>query len=282
VSNRLALLAAVLVLVLVASVPALAQNEVPACELEGTCLDTSEEQEATADQYAESPGPGQAPSVPPIPEIPSEDSNDDQYASSTDNAQNGVPEAALAAPASCGSCGVQVAQSAQEAITGSGDGGTNSANAFGAVVQAARDAGGTREATASEEAGTPVEETAVYRTAFEAAKEAGADDETAKEAAEQAVAEADSGRVVTGKDRKKRASEGQPREDAINEDAVASAGEDGSSDSPGSGKGDTAATPTGSRAPLLFGGIAFLSAGGFAALRFARAGSPSDSRLPRN
>jgi hypothetical protein len=138
VSNRLALLAAVLVLVLVASVPALAQNEVPACELEGTCLDASEEQEATAEQYAESPGPGQAPSVPSTPEIPSEDSNDDQYTSNTDNAQNGVPEATLSAPASCGSCGVQVAQSAQEAITGSGDGGTNSANAFGAVVQAAR------------------------------------------------------------------------------------------------------------------------------------------------
>jgi hypothetical protein len=282
VSNRLALLAAVLVLVLVASVPALAQNEVPACELEGTCLDTSEEQDATADQYAEGPGPGQAPSVPPTPEIPSEDSNDDQYTSNTDNAQNGVPEAALAAPASCGSCGVQVAQSAQEAITGNGDDGTNSANAFGAVVQAAQDAGGTREAAASEEAGTSVEETAVYRTAFEAAKEAGADDETAKEAAEQAVAEADSGRAVTGKDRIKRASEGQPREDTINEDAVASAGEDGSSDSPGSGKGDTATTSTGTKAPLLFGGIAFLSAGGFAALRFARSGSPSDSGLTRN
>ncbi|HEX8259033.1 MAG TPA: hypothetical protein VF558_01935 [Rubrobacteraceae bacterium] len=281
-SNRLALLAAVLVLVLVASVPALAQNEVPACELEGTCLDASEEQEATAEQYVESPGPGQAPSVPPTPEIPSEDSNDDQYTSNTDNAQNGVPEATLSAPASCGSCGVQVAQSAQEAITGSGDGGTNSANAFGAVVQAARDAGGTREAAASEEAGPPVEETAVYWTAFEAAKEAGADDETAKEAAEQAVTEADSGRAVTGKDRKKRASEGQPREDTINEDAVVSAGEDGSSDSPGSGKGDMATTFTGTKAPLLFGSIAFLSAGGFAALRFARSGSPSDSGLPRN
>ena len=69
-SNRLALLAAVLVLVLVASVPALAQNEVPACELEGTCLDASEEQEATAEQYVESPGPGQAPSVPPPPRFP--------------------------------------------------------------------------------------------------------------------------------------------------------------------------------------------------------------------
>ncbi len=281
-SNRLAVLAAVLVLVLVTSVPALAQNEVPACELENACLDTSEGQEATADQYAEGPGPGQAPSVSPTPEIPSEDSNDDQYTSNTGSAQNGAPEAALAAPASCGSCGVQVAQSAQEAITGSGDGGTNPANAFGTVLQAARDAGGAREATASEEAGSPVEETAVYRTAFEAAKEAGADDETAKEAAEQAVAEADSGRVVTGKDRKKRASEDKPREDAINEDAVAGAGEDGGSDSPGSGKGDTATTSTGSRAPLLFGGIAFLSAGGFAALRFARSGSSSDSRLPRN
>jgi hypothetical protein len=282
VSNRLAVLAAVLVLVLVTSVPALAQNEIPACELEDTCLDTSEGQEATAGQYAESPGPDQAPSVSPTPEVPSEDSNDDQYTSNTGNAQNGTPEAALAAPASCGSCGVQVAQSAQEAITGRGDGGTNPSNAFGAVLQAARDAGGTREAAASEEAGTPVEETAAYRTAFEAAKEAGADDETAKEAAEQAVAEADSGRVVTGKDRKKRASEDKPREDAVNEDAVAGAGEDGGSDSLGSGDGDTVTTPTGSRAPLLLGGVAFLSVGGFAAFRFARSWSSSDLRLPRN
>ena len=116
-SNRLALLAAVLVLVLVVSVPALAQNEVPACELEGTCLDTSEEQEATADQYAESPGPGQAPSVPPTPEIPSEDSNDDQYTSNTDNAQNGVPEATLSALAETATIGVP--ESIARALVGS-------------------------------------------------------------------------------------------------------------------------------------------------------------------
>jgi hypothetical protein len=112
-------LAAVLALVLVAAAPALAQDEVPACELHDACLDTSEEQKATANQYTESPEPTQAFPVNP----------------------------------------------------------------------------------ASEEAGTPVEDTDIYRFAFEAAKEAGADDETAKEAAEQAVSEANSGGAAKGKDR---------------------------------------------------------------------------------
>ena len=43
----------------------------------------------------------------------------------------------------------------------------------------------------AEESAPPVEATAVYRAAFEVAEEAGSDDETAKQAAEQAVAEAD-------------------------------------------------------------------------------------------
>jgi hypothetical protein len=283
VSNKLALLAAVLLLVMVASAPALAQNEVPACDLGDACLDTPEEQEATADQYPEGPEPDQAPPVTPTPEVPSEDSNGDQYTPDTGNARSGVPEAALAAPASCDSCGLQVAQSAQDAITknGSGDA-TDSADAFGAALQAARNAWVTREAAASEEAGTPVEKTAVYRAAFEAAKEAGADDETAKEAAEQAVAEADDGRAAKVKDRKERTGEDKAREDATDEEGVAaSEEEDGGTDSPGSGDGGTVTTPTGSTAPLLLGGFAFLSLGGFATFRFARSLSSSDSGLPR-
>ena len=287
--NRLAMLTAVLVLVLVASAPALAQNGVPACELDDACLDTSEEQEATADQYTESPEPGQAPSVSPTPEIPGEDSNDDQYIPDTGNVQSSAPEAALAAPASCGSCGMQVAQSAQDAIAGGGSSDTDSTYAFGAALQAARDAWGTREAATSEEVGTPVKETAVYQAAFKAAKEAGADDETAKEAAEQAVDEADSGRAdkAKGKDRKERTVEDKAREDITEEEDAAYIEVDGGNDNPGTGDADTAdadtaATPTGSRVPLLFGGVAFLSVGGFAALRLARSWSSSDLKLPRN
>lgn len=179
---------------------------------------------------------------------------------------------------------MQVAQGALDTITGGGSDSTDSADAFGAALQAARDAGGTREAAASEEAGTPVEYTAVYRAAFEAAKEAGADDETAREAAEQAVAESDSDGAVTGKNRKARAGEDKAREDTATyeEDVAASDEEDGGGDSPGSGNGDTVTTPADSSASLLLGGVAFLSVGSFAALRFTRAWSSSDlRRLPR-
>ena len=283
-SNRLAMLTAVLVLVLVASAPALAQNGVPACELDDACLDTSEVLEATADQYTESPEPGQAPSVSPTPEIPGEDSNDDQYIPDTGNVQSSAPEAALAAPASCGSCGMQVAQSAQDAIAGGGSSDTDSTYAFGAALQAARDAWSTREAATSEKVGTRVKETTVYQAAFKAAKEAGADDKTAKEVAEQAVDEADSGRAdkAKGKDRKERAVEDKAREDMTEEEEAAYDEVDGGNDNPGAGDADTAATPTGSRVPLLFGGVAFLSVGGFAALRLARSWSSSDLKLPRN
>jgi hypothetical protein len=291
VSNRLAVLAAVLVLVLVAAAPALAQDEVPACELHDACLDTSEEQKATANQYTESPEPTQAFPVNPASGMECEGASinpcsPNQGITQSDNARYAaVSVAAFDAPASCGSCGLQVAQGALDAITRDGLGSTDPADAFGAALQAARDAGGTREAAASEEARTPVEDTAVYRAAFEAAKEAGADDETAKEAAEQAVAAANSGRAVKGKDRKERAGEDKAREDTANdeEDVAASDEEDGGNDSPGSGDGDAATTPVESSAPLLLGGVAFLSVGGFAALRFARSWSSSDlRRLPRN
>jgi len=69
VTNRLAVLVAVLVLVVVAAAPALAQDEVPACELHDACLDTSEEQGATADQYTEGPEPTQMFPVTPVSEV---------------------------------------------------------------------------------------------------------------------------------------------------------------------------------------------------------------------
>jgi len=301
VSNRLAVLATVLVLALVAAAPALAQDEVPACVIRDACLNQSEEQEA-ADQYTESPEPTQTFPVTPASEVECEgDSTNpcspNQGVAQSDNARYAaVPEAAFDAPASCGSCGLQVAQGALDAITGDGSGVTDSADAFGAALLAARDAGGTREAAASEEAGTPVEGTAIYRAAFEAAKEAGADDETAKEAAKQAVAEADSGRAAKGKASKGGSGEGKVRKNKIRKDK---AREDGSSeeettedadeevaaseDANGSGGEDTVTTPADSRSPLLLGGLAFLSVGGFAALRVARSWSSSDlRRLPRN
>lgn len=277
-SNKLAVLAAVLILVVVAAAPALAQNEVPACELHDACLDTSEEQKAIADQYTEGPEPTQPFPVTPTPEVECEGNSTNpcspnQGVTQSDNARYaGVPEAAFDAPASCGSCGLQVAQGALDAITGDRSGGADSADAFGAALQAARDAGGTREAAASEEAGTRVEDTAVYRAAFEAAKEAGADDETAEEAAEQAVAEDNSGRAAKGKDRKERAGEDEAQVDKTEDDEEDVAASE-----------DAATTPAESRAPLLFGGVAFLSVSGFAALRFARSWSSSDlRRLPRD
>lgn len=308
-SNRLAVLAAVLILALVAAAPALAQDEVPACVIHDACLNQSEEQEATADQYTESPQPAQEFPVTPASEMECEgDSTNpcspNQGVTQSDNARYAaVPEAAFDAPASCGSCGLQVAQGALDAITGDGSGVTDSADAFGAALLAARDAGGTREAAASEEAGTPVEDTAIYRAAFEAAKEAGADDETAKEAAKQAVAEANSGKAAKGKaskvrkggsgkdaaedkvrknkTRKDKARENGSSEEETTEDADEEVA--ASEDANGSGGEDTVTTPADSRSPLLLGGLAFLSVGGFAALRVARSWSSSDlRRLPRN
>ena len=299
--KKLAVLTAVLAMVLLcAPVPALAQA-VPACEVHDACLDAPEEQKAADEQYTGSPEPPQTSSVPPAPEVECEgDSTNpclpNQGVPQTGNAQNGdVPEAAFSAPASCGSCGTQVAQGALDAITGDGSGGTESTGAFDAALQAARGAGGTREAVASEEA---VEDTPTYRAAFEAAKEAGADDETAKEAARQAVAEAGSGRAATdkaGKDRKERArkedaGKGKDRKDKTrkddtdseeeitDEEVAASGEEDGEI-----GDDEVATTPAGNGAPLLLGGVALFSVGGYAALRVARSWSLSDvRRLFRN
>lgn len=300
--KNLAVLTAVLAMVLLCTpVPALAQ-EVPACEVHDACLEAPEEQKAAYEQDTGSPEPAQTSPATPAPEMECEgDSTNpclpNQEVPDTGNAQNGdVPEAAFSAPASCGRCGTQVAQGALDAITGDGSGGTESTGAFDAALQAARGAGGTREAVASEEA---VEDTPTYRGAFEAAKEAGADDETAKEAARQAVAEADSNRAATdkaGKDRKEKASKedagkGKDRKDKTrkagtdseeeitDEKAAASGEEDGGIDN-----NEVATTPAGNGAPLLLvGSVALLSVGGYAGLRVARSWSLSDvRRLFRN
>ena len=294
--KKLAVLTAVLAMVLLcAPVPALAQ-EVPACEVQDACLDAPEEQKAADQQDTGSPEPAQTPSVPPAPEVECEGDSinpclPNQGVPQTGNARNGdVPEAAFSAPASCGSCGTQVAQGALDAITGAGSDDTESTGAFDTALQAARGAGGTREAVASEEA---EEDTPTYRAAFEAAKESGADDETAKEAARQAVAKADSGRAATdkaGKDRKERASKEDAgkgkdhkdktreagtdnEEETIDEEVAAPGEEDG-----GLGDNEVATTSAGNGAPLLLGGVALLSVGGYAALRVARSWSWSNVR----
>lgn len=103
---------------------------------------------------------------------------------------------------------MEVVKAAKDAITDGGADGTTPAEAFDAALRAARDTGGTREAVASE-TGTPVEETAAYRSAFEAAKAAGADEETAREVALEAVAEAAKESPGSGGGHQQRGSSGE-------------------------------------------------------------------------
>ena len=140
-------------------------------------------------------------------------------------------------------------------------------------------------------------EAAPYRAAFETAKEAGLDDEAARESAVVAVAEARKTRkggspsegiaaaegkthkeqtskeaAAQGKDRKDEKS----RKDKTREDDTATptaSEEDG-----GTGDEDVATAPAGSRAPLLLGGVALLAVGGYAGLRFARSWTPVRGR----
>ncbi len=298
--KKMAILAAMLAAVLSLTTPALAQDEVPTCEIQDACLDTPEEQQIANGEEDIPPVSGigceglpadqEMSNLVPNPECDEVDqsledfpgSDGSQEVNSAGNLQSASAAQYGISPA-CATCAQDVLTAAKEAITkGGSDGGTSPEETFGAALDAARDTGGTREAAASEEAGTPVEDTAAYQAAFEAAKEAGADDETAREAAEQAVAEAESGRAAKGKDRRERASEDKARgdmaKDEKEEDVAAS------EDAGGSGGEDAATTtPAESSAPLLFGGVAFLSVGGFAALRFARSWYSSDlRRLPRN
>jgi membrane protein involved in colicin uptake len=160
-------------------------------------------------------------------------------------------------------------------------------------------------------------EAAAYRAAFETAKEAGLDDEAAKDAAEVAVAEARKARkggspsegiaAAESKTRKEPASkkaaaqskdreDKKPQEDKTREDytvtdnaseedvtedthdEVAASGEDGET-----GGEDVQTTPAGSRAPLLLGGVGLLAVGGYAGLRFVQSWSLTRARrLLRN
>ncbi len=155
-------------------------------------------------------------------------------------------------------------------------------------------------------------EAAAYRAAFETAKEAGLDDEAARESAVVAVAEARKTRkggspsegiaAAEGKTRKEQtskkvAAQGKAREDkksrkdktreddtatptASEEDVTEDADEEvvASEEDGGTGDEDVATAPAGSRAPLLLGGVALLSIGGYAGLSFARSWTPVRGR----
>ncbi len=377
--KKMAVLAVVLAAVLSVTTPALAQaqDEVPACEVQDACLDTLEEQQAANEEVDTPPVSGiggeslpadQETSTPvPDPACDGVDqalegapnSNASQEVNSTGNLRSASATQYSISPA-CATCAQDVLIAAKEAITkGGSDGGTSPEATFGAALDAARDTGGTREAAASEEAEAPMEDTVAYQAAFEtvkeagaddetaqevaeqatvayqaafkAAKEAGADDETAREAAEQVVdgllsdeTASSAGESVPGKANKARkvskgggtaASEGKkdrkdqasraddgkgkdrkdkPRKDKVrNDDASeeeatdeettdeegATSGENGGADG-----GDTPSTPAGSGATLLLGGVALLSVGGYAGLRFARSWSSTHvgRRLLRN
>ncbi|CAA9446122.1 MAG: hypothetical protein AVDCRST_MAG28-862 [uncultured Rubrobacteraceae bacterium] len=217
--KKLAVLAAVLAAVLSMTTPALAQDEFPTCEIQDACLDTPEEQQIAngeedipsvsgigceglpADQ--EMSNPIQDPECDEVDQSLEDfpGSNGSQKVNSAGNLQSASAAQYGISPA-CATCAQDVLTAAKEAITkGGSDGGTSPEETFGAALDAARDTGGTREAAASEEAGTPVEDTAAYQAAFEAAKEAGADDETAREAAEQAVADLRSDVATSSADR---------------------------------------------------------------------------------
>jgi hypothetical protein len=295
--KKLAVLAAMLVLVLSMAAPAVAQqtgevpeqDEVPACVLANACGDTPGEYqyEPEGDAFSVSP----------------ESDTDQPF----EVASEGGKSVQYSGEANCSECGAKVAQAAQDAIgVEDSDDGTDPTDAFSAAIDAAHSPSGTGDAAASEETRVPVKDTPSYRAAFETAKEAGLDDEAAMEAAEVAVVEASKTRkggspseglaAAEGKTHKERASkgtdEGKNREDknsrkdntqeddtatdnaseeGVTEDAtkeVAASGEN--DDNLGSGGEDVQTTPAGSRAPLLFGGVAFLALGGYAGLRLAQ------------
>lgn len=332
--KKMAVLAAVLAAVVSMPTPALAQDEVPACEIQDACLDTPEEQQiANGEEDIPSvsgigceslPADQEMSNLVPDPECDEVDqsledfpgSDGSQEVNSAGNLQSASAAQYGISPV-CATCAQDVLTAAKEAITkGGSDGGTSPEETFGAALDAARDTGGTREAAASEETGTPVEDTAAYQAAFEAAKEAGADDETAREAAEQAVADlrsdeatSSAGRSATSKankaskvlkgggtaaaegkkSRKDRASrsddgKGKARNDGASEEETTNEEVVTSGDNGGAGGGDTPSTPTGSGAPLLLGGVALLSVGGYAGLRLARSWSSTHvgRRLLRN
>jgi hypothetical protein len=210
------------------------------------------------------------------------------------------------APA-CALCSDSVLEEAEEAILGGeSGGGTTPTDAFGAALEAARSSGDIREAAASEDtSGGDAEDTAAYLAAYDAAREAGADEETAREAALQAVADLsdeasdtdDDGSVDdaavaatskkaargnasendTDKDRKRDPGRRADGEESTGEGAEeeVGGGEDGGADGE---EEEGVATSTGSGAPLLMGGGVLLVTGLFVIFRVAKSWSASTTR----
>jgi hypothetical protein len=281
--KKLALLGAMLTLFLSAATTALAQEQVP----------------VPKGQY-EQPG-----TFTVTPTAPGEPSYEGCVAANPD------PEACAYLqggdqPTTAKEAAMQAAtQAAQEAARNAG----NAGDAREAAMQAAEDAT-TNDAEGG--MGEAVNGAAAYLAALQDAREAGADGQTAQEAAEQAVNGTNSsgGETVTGKvskggsgkstaaedrvrkDRtKKDAAEKAAREDKPRKDKASkqdAASEEEETDTEGTGdeevvaggeeKGVSNSAPAAQashRAPLLLSGVALLSVGGYAGLRFARSWSAS-------
>jgi len=308
--KKLTVLAAMLTVVLVAAVPAFAQEE-PVQEDGSSPPDTGlqpqpaveEPEPGEADQsvtVAPAPGPDCAEEVPqyesptPPPEVAADGSNYSacsaasevsnfgilQSAASETQEESGTGALKKSAPA-CGTCGLQVAQAAKDILTG-GSAGPSPREAFGVALEAAREAGNTREALASDESPEGgVEETAAYQAAFAAAKKAGADDETARDAALRALAELPAEDEAGAPEEEARKNESSKYDTRKNQDLKRAARKDGIKKRDTAGEettaneevadsgGDTGVThaPERRSAPLIMGGGVLLVTGLFMALR---------------
>ncbi|MCA1728329.1 MAG: hypothetical protein LC751_02605 [Actinobacteria bacterium] len=317
--KKLAVLAVLLLAVLGTAIPALAQEEPDGGTPQPVSPLPESECGQTADQGTPPVAPGPLDQTVPY-EGGGNDSGEPFVANGVSNAgscpgvQQSTNSAAeessygiLQSAPACARCVGSVLGTAEEVVLGGGSGGITTTDAFDAALEAAHSSGDTREAAASEEApGGSVEETAPYLAAFDAAREAGADEETAREAALQGVAEL-SGETVTGEAATGGASTYKKYKKAIREAALggdtskagskdrvvkdkdrksntrerAAATEDTTTDEEeevvssedgeaGSEDEKAGAAPTGSGAPLLMGGGVLFVAGLFVVLGVAR------------
>ena len=299
--KKLATIVVVLLAVLGAAIPAAAQEE----QGGDTSQPFSAPPEIECEQIADQPTPPVAPEtgtpgsqpgagggVPGEPVVVDGDVGitpcDQQVNQAAEESATG--NFSIQSAPACALCADSALGAAEEAILGGGSGATTPTDAFGAALDAARSSGDIREAAASEDvSGGSVEENAAYLVAFDAAREAGADEETAREAALQAVADLSgetasdedgdgSAEAATG-DAAKMSKEAARDRDGAGRGKTTGEGdeeetgdsEDGGAD--GGGEEDVATTPAGNGAPLLMGGGVLLVAGLFAVFRVARSRS---------
>lgn len=318
VPKKLAVLAMILLAVLGTAIPALAQEEQDGGTPQPVSPLPESECEQTADQGTPPVVPGPLDQTAPYegssnssgePTVATEGSNAGSCPGIQRSANSVAEESSYgilqSAPA-CARCVGSVLGAAEEAVLGGGSGGTTPTDAFDAALEAAHSSGDTRKAAASEEApGGSVEETAAYLAAFDAAREAGADEETAREAALQGVADLSGETMSTAEDTgpgeaatggaamdkkaarggdaskagsKDRAVKDKDRKSSTRERAAATEGtttddeEVASSEDGETGSEDekAGAAPTGSGAPLLMGGGVLFVASLFVVLGVAR------------